>query len=282
MYGIKRAQFYNWAFLFFVSILLTSCTSRLEYAQSLLLPTYQQHVFQTEYFNIHSFYKADKASASAHIYIEGDGFAWHNKHQPSEDPTPKKPIALKMALTDTAPSVFYLARPCQYSWSKECDVNYWTEGRFNKKVVKSFLQALETIERNYGITNFKLFGFSGGGVVATALAQEKKNISHLTTIASPLNHKEWTEWHKVTPLNNSIPTPFLHERLSHAEQLHICGGKDVIVPCHLTKSFVAQLNLSIESYLEVKKNSHQCCWDEEWPRILGLLKKTSSSIDVLE
>ena len=48
------------------------------------------------------------------IYIEGDGFAWVSRRQPSTNPTPVNPLALRLAATDPSPAVAYLARPCQY------------------------------------------------------------------------------------------------------------------------------------------------------------------------
>lgn len=40
------------------------------------------------------------------IHIEGDGLAWINSSTPSSDPTPTNPLALRLALLDTAPSVY--------------------------------------------------------------------------------------------------------------------------------------------------------------------------------
>jgi len=50
-----------------------------------------------------------------HVYIEGDGNSWKNKYTLSDNPTPKQPIALQLALQDPHHQVIYLARPCQYT-----------------------------------------------------------------------------------------------------------------------------------------------------------------------
>ena len=62
------------------------------------------------------------------VYIEGDGLAWINRGQISEDPTPTDPVALRLAARDDAASVLYLARPCQFvtgSEARNCAPRYW-------------------------------------------------------------------------------------------------------------------------------------------------------------
>ncbi|MCC6656833.1 MAG: alpha/beta hydrolase, partial [Rhodocyclaceae bacterium] len=48
------------------------------------------------------------------IYIEGDGAPWPSPYHPPSDPTPRDPLALRLADRDTAPQLAYLGRPCQY------------------------------------------------------------------------------------------------------------------------------------------------------------------------
>ena len=42
------------------------------------------------------------------IYIEGDGNAWDSRYQLSENPTPKNPLALKLAAKDTLSKLIFL------------------------------------------------------------------------------------------------------------------------------------------------------------------------------
>ena len=49
------------------------------------------------------------------VYIEGDGSAWISHRVPSDDPTPKDPLAFRLAVMDPAPKVLYLGRPCQFT-----------------------------------------------------------------------------------------------------------------------------------------------------------------------
>ncbi|NIQ12881.1 MAG: alpha/beta hydrolase, partial [Candidatus Dadabacteria bacterium] len=63
------------------------------------------------------------------VYIEGDGSAWKRKKIQSTNPTPKDPVALKLAAKDPRNSILYIARPCQYLTKeelKECHPKYWS------------------------------------------------------------------------------------------------------------------------------------------------------------
>ncbi|MDY7036230.1 MAG: hypothetical protein SV375_08745 [Thermodesulfobacteriota bacterium] len=83
--------------------------------------------------------------ADLFIYIEGDGRAWIRRHAPSSDPTPKDPLALRLAIIDPAPKVLYLGRPCQYTSRntvRGCHRRFWTISRFSQSVVEAMDSAL--------------------------------------------------------------------------------------------------------------------------------------------
>ena len=69
---------------------------------------------KTSYFNIKSYYRFSRKGHPLTIYIEGDGQAWLTRTQPSLNPTPRNPLALRLAALDKSENVVYLARPCQY------------------------------------------------------------------------------------------------------------------------------------------------------------------------
>jgi hypothetical protein len=48
-------------------------------------------------------YKKTAPTREAHLYIEGDGYAWKNRHEPSNDPTPMNPVAMRLAAADPHP-----------------------------------------------------------------------------------------------------------------------------------------------------------------------------------
>ena len=69
---------------------------------------------QTKTFVLRALSKTTAPVNILRVYIEGDGFAWVNRTTPSDDPTPRNPLGLKLAAADPSPNVLYLARPCQY------------------------------------------------------------------------------------------------------------------------------------------------------------------------
>ena len=90
---------------------------------------------QTETFRLVGYARLTKDAPVLRIYIEGDGHNWSNRFQPSDDPTPWSPIALRLATTDKSASVAWIARPCQYvapGSDPECQVHYWTEGQIGR------------------------------------------------------------------------------------------------------------------------------------------------------
>jgi len=48
-----------------------------------------------------------------HVYIEGDGMPWIRRHIVATDPTPSKPLMLRLMAQDPHPAI-YLGRPCYY------------------------------------------------------------------------------------------------------------------------------------------------------------------------
>lgn len=73
----------------------------------------QPLLIETGTFDIHARLRAASDTSLLVIYIEGDGLAWRTRNTPSTDPTPLEPVALRLAAADDAPSVAWLARPCQ-------------------------------------------------------------------------------------------------------------------------------------------------------------------------
>jgi hypothetical protein len=92
------------------------------------------------------------------------------------NPTPTEPVALAMADADPAPAVLYLGRPCQYLEAAElaaCSPEYWTNSRFAPEVVTAYMAFLDRYKESSGASRLRLFGYSGGGVLATLLAARR-------------------------------------------------------------------------------------------------------------
>lgn len=201
------------------------------------------------------------------VYIEGDGAAWPTPFQPPRDPTPTLPVALAMAAADPAPAVVYLGRPCQYLEAAElavCSSEYWSNSRFAPEVVTAYMAFLDRYKEASGATRLRLFGHSGGGVLATLLAARRTDVVQLATVAAPLAVTEWTAWHKMTPLLGSLdPAMAVQGPLPPAT--HFVGGSDNIVPPRLVAIFAARTGGNLH---EVPDFDHECCWSRDWRRLL--------------
>ena len=207
-----------------------------------------------------------KTAAVLHVYIEGDGAAWPSPFHPPRDPTPDRPVALALAAQDTAPAVAYLGRPCQFPSAEEtwaCPVKYWTSHRFAPEVVEAYRQTLDTLKARTGAVQLRLFGYSGGGVIATLLAMSRTDVVQLVTIAAPLSVAEWTSWHQVTPMAESLDPGMQVGSLPRA--VHFVGGKDAIVPPEVVKGFAQRSGGRLRI---VEDFDHQCCWSRDWRHLL--------------
>ncbi len=205
------------------------------------------------------------------VYIEGDGAAWPTPYHPPRDPTPLQPIGLALAAADPALAVAYLGRPCQYldgAQLADCAPAYWTERRFAPEVVAAYMSLLDRLKAGSGAKRLRLFGHSGGGVLATLLAARRSDVDRLVTVAAPLAVAEWTNWHRATPLLGSLdPAEVALAGLPPAT--HFVGGRDGIVPARVVAAFAARSGGRLR---EVAEFDHQCCWSRDWPRLLEEIK----------
>lgn len=213
-------------------------------------------------------------TASARIYIEGDGLAWLSKSQPSLNPTPTDPFALKLAAKDNAPNVIYLARPCQFSGRIDgqlCEPKYWRSARYAPEVIRSYNDALNKIKVQYSLHNLELVGYSGGGTLAALLAANRNDVTSLRTVAGNLDHKEHSRVHGVSMLSDSLNPIDYTARLSAIPQYHFIGGEDDIVPQSIYQSYAK--HFSDQRCLNYKivpgKDHASDNWHSDWPALLN-------------
>lgn len=201
---------------------------------------------KTKNFNIFSLQNISKSCHNINIYIEGDGLAWITRNKISSNPTPINPIAFKLMSLDNSKCKIYIARPCQYTTSKNCNKKYWTSHRFNDKIIESYSEVLNIIKENSKIKTFSLIGYSGGGAVALLLAVKRNDINSIITIAGNLDHKKWSDYHNITPLNGSLNPIDFTNKLKLINQYHLIGKNDKIVP--------EEIFFSYKNYFEDSKN----------------------------
>lgn len=200
----------------------------------------REHGFETRIipendFLLYTLVREKEKGAPWLVYIEGDGHAWTSRTQPSQDPTPRNPVALYLALHDTAPNRLYLARPCQYVTNATCEQKYWTTHRFAPVIIDTLNTAIDRIT---GDAPKQLIGYSGGGAVAALLAVRRQDVSKLTTYAGNMDIDAFTTIHHVTPLSGSLNPMNIAPHLKEIPQIHYVGSEDSVIPVSLVKGFI--------------------------------------------
>ncbi len=204
------------------------------------------------------------------IYIEGDGNAWINRFTPSANPTPKDPLALRLANSDPSTTVAYLARPCQFLNDREfqgCSRSAWTDGRFSAQIIAAMNDAVSTLKELSGAEQVVLIGYSGGGAVATLLAARRADVAQLVTVAGVLDHRCWTTEKGVSPLTGSLNSVDYIRSLQGVPQIHFVGGADRIVPPIVSRSYLQQLDSSAAQQIIFPRRGHHD-WVADWPQLL--------------
>ena len=226
--------------------------------------------FKTKNFDIYAHYNSITCK-DINVYIEGDGLAWITRSRVSDNPTPLNPLALKLMVQDNSSCKLYLARPCQYIKSSTCKQKYWTNHRFSQEVLDGYHEIFDSFKNR----SFTLYGYSGGGAIATILAAQRTDVKKLVTIAGNLDIELWAKKHYLTPLNGSLNPADFTSKLLHVKQLHLIGEKDTIIDKSIFESYLSKFDDTtfIKSKI-IKDFTHHCCWEKKWK---NLLKKTSKN-----
>lgn len=215
------------------------------------------------------------ATRSLVVYIEGDGAAWPSPWQPPRDPTPRMPMALLLANSDPALAVAWLARPCQYASAGEtpCAATYWTDRRFSPEIVTAMNRALDELVKASGAERLALVGYSGGGVIATLLAGQRRDVAELLTVAAPLALIEWAASGGLSPLAGSLDPLSVQPLPASIHALHFAGGRDAVVPPAIVARYVDARGgrLLLEGSYD-----HECCWVLDWPVLLERVRRSAS------
>ena len=208
-----------------------------------------------------------------HVYVEGDGAPWMLPWSPPKDPTPQNPIALKLAIADPYSHVLYLARPCQLTRGaarKGCHIKLWTTARFSPIVIEAINAVITRYAQRTGANKLVLYGYSGGGAIASLVAARREDVIGLMTVAGTLDHEAWTSHHKVSKLTESLNPAKFGYKLSQIPQIHYIGGNDENMPYLVAHSYLNKLGNNHKAQLvNIKDYDHSCCWVENWPNLLG-------------
>lgn len=245
----------------------------IQHAQQLALQGgWQPRVLQTDSYALMSFgSRPSGLNEVLTVYIEGDGYAWVAGRYPSDDPTPRDPLALRLALAQPDGRAAYLARPCQYLLKQSkslCTASVWTRDRFSAGVMEAMNQGLDQLKRVYGAHQLILVGYSGGARIALELAARRQDIERIVTVAGNLDPQAWVQAFGMLPLSQAMDTAALVQATQGVTQLHLVGDQDVVIPKALTGQFVARFKDNPRPLIQVVQgNTHGCCWVEQWPEI---------------
>ncbi len=214
--------------------------------------------------------RSSKSGGILHVYLEGDGTPWVHRTIVMADPTPRRPLMLRLMKLDDQPAA-YLGRPCYNGTSGDdgCDDSLWTSGRYSRTVIDSMASALRVLAERFGASELWLMGHSGGGALAMLLAEENPMVTRVVTIAGNLDTRAWTLHHGYSPLHSSInPAESLPLR-KDVWQWHFLGGRDAVIPPPLVRRFIMEQPQATGFVMQ--QFSHGCCWHLLWPRMLEAL-----------
>jgi pimeloyl-ACP methyl ester carboxylesterase len=232
---------------------------------------WQDQQLVTRDFTLQSWHSPVKPGAELTIYIEGDGLAWISRHRPSGNPTPKRPLALELALSHPRGNVVYLGRPCQYVHlenQSNCNRGTWTNARFSESVVRSTNQAVDKIKHAYNSERITLVGYSGGAAVAVLVAARRNDVEKIITVAGNLDHRAWTTHHRLQPLKGSLNPPDVALHVAGIPQLHYVGSADEVIPPEIARSYQSRFSQADDIKIEVIDGfDHHCCWQQQWHRL---------------
>jgi hypothetical protein len=252
-------------------LLIMGC-ARFENQTALIHAQYNlnKYTVETALFNHVVFSNNVRKNNKIHIYIGGDGTPWIKGQWVSGDPTPSNPLTLRLMAMDSHYALL-IGRPCYFGQvsQKGCTSDMWTGARYSTSVVDSMEAAVREVSNDSN--EIVLFGYSGGAVVASLLADRLPNVVAVVTVAGNLDIDAWTRYRGFLPLDQSI-NPVDHVYLRpNIRFIHLTGGGDTNVPPHITELFVKKHGGTIWHYPDF---GHNCCWESQWPKILGRLERS--------
>lgn len=212
------------------------------------------------------FWRRPEAGRTLRVYLGGDGMPM-SAGQPSQDPTPRNPLMLRLLALDPGPAV-YVGRPCYHGLANtlECIHEMWTSGRYSEAVVASLASAIRKVVAVGGYERIDLFGYSGGGALAMLLAERLPETRRVVTLAANLDVEAWARYHEISGLTASLNPAKRPPLRDEVWQRHYAGGRDEVVPAKFTAGGVLGRNAQL---IVVDDFTHVCCWEELWPKILA-------------
>ncbi|USR60770.1 alpha/beta hydrolase [Lelliottia amnigena] len=272
--GIKHDIFFT-GILISLSFLLAGCVSddsRITAKEIAQHSRLSRDDIQTNPFLVATWSRITAPVHSLRVYIEGDGFAWKSRTQPSDDPTPRKPIGLTLAATDKNQNVLYIARPCQFigpPLPAHCDKRVWTSDRFSPSVIDAMNDALSQFVKQYPGVKLELIGYSGGGNIAAILAERRTDVRSLRTVAGNLDVAYVNAIHHVSAMPDAVSAIDRASALRTMPQLHFSGDADKTVTPEVAQRFQRAVGGTCSQVDIVSNMTHGSDWAAIWPQLLA-------------
>lgn len=205
-------------------------SKRIETLKKLNQGAFKERFYTTPYFEIYSLNKIKSSSGKVVVYIEGDGVSWVDRFTISSNPTPINPLAFKISKVDKNKNVVYLARPCQYITTINCDNNeIWSFAQYSEPVLSSYKFIIDNYLRGYDEIN--IVGYSGGAGIAMYLASiNNPKIKSIKTVAGNINHNRLTRLRNISSLDKSVNFFEIENKAKNVPQIHYFGNEDFTVP----------------------------------------------------
>ncbi|MCR4666365.1 MAG: hypothetical protein K5657_03625 [Desulfovibrio sp.] len=223
-------------------------------------------IHDTPFFSLFSLLRRGEIGKPLHVYIEGDGHSFLSATRVSPDPTPRYPVALRLALGDhTGAHVLYLARPGQYldNTAFPCPEIFWTEERFGEEVLSACMLVIDRALHLFGAKGTVLVGFSGGGTLAALLAARRTDVRFFASCAGNLNLGRWVQEHDLTPFDPSRDPMNVCGKLVSLPQRHLLGAHDTVISHRGTLEFCKAVGEKA-LFLQVPGLGHTGPWQRYW------------------
>jgi pimeloyl-ACP methyl ester carboxylesterase len=260
-----------------LTILLAACASPVQHAERIANRGGMQalHLHGTHFDHV-AYFSGRNGGRQLAVFIEGDGTPWiEDGTRVATDPTPRNPLALRLALRTPGP-VLYLGRPCYFESAPGCSPRLWTSARYSEEVVASLTVAITDFARRGPFDSIILVGHSGGGTLATLIAPRVPLVTEVITIGAVLDISAWTQSHGYLALDASLNPSDLAPLPARIVERHLIGTRDTVVPDNTRVRYTQRLPAA--SVIRFDGFDHRCCWEREWPRIWREVALTADSV----
>jgi pimeloyl-ACP methyl ester carboxylesterase len=178
-------------------------------------------------------------------------------------------MTLDLAIQDPAPRVLYLARIGQFmpAYATPANQVYWSSGRLAPQAIEAATEAIDQAKLKAGAKYVHLVGFSGGGGLAILLAESRKDVLTVVTVAGLLDTDWWVKTRNYYPLLQSLNPAERAVEINKLPQIHFYGTKDNIIPPEMSMNYAARAPFMNLQRVPIP-TSHGRGWKERWKTLL--------------